>query len=676
MKNMKMIKKSFGLLTAVLLMSNVLFAQFSFDNKTLMTIGDEKVTVGEFMKVYNKNNTQTAYENSSIEEYLDLFINFKLKVMEAEALKMDTSKAFRRELSSYRKQLAKPYFVDEEVNEALLKEAYERMLKDIRASHILILVDPDAPAEDTLKAYNKIHEIRKEIMNGMDFGDAAVKYSEDPSAKDREAIPDQRPFMPGNRGDVGYFTVFNMVYPFETAAYNTPLDSVSQPVRTRFGYHLVKVTDIQDAMGVAEVAHIFVALRPDASHEDSLRKAEKINNIYKKIQEGMTFEDAVKMYSEDKGSVTRGGKLSKFTSSRVVPEFVETVDKLDVGEISAPIKTRYGFHIVKLISRETPGSFEEEVPKLKERIAKDDRSKKSREAVIAKIKVDNGAKVFDEARNELFQQIDTTIFEAAFVADSLKTMTKPVLKIGDEKYTQYDFAKYLEKKQSKQKKVDLHIYLEKQFNDFTDDMCLDYEDKNLENHYPEFKDLMQEYHDGILLFNLTDKEVWTKAVIDTTGLEEFFKAHRDNYKWGARLDATVYEIKDRDLTDSVRKIILTYESDGEIAQKLAEDSINNKVIIKPGFYEKGDNKYIDKVSWLAGFYGPFESDVENLVVFVKVRKTLPPEPKKLDEARGLVTADYQTYLEDEWVKQLREKYPVVVNEKVLKKLLEKQSTKK
>ncbi len=666
-------KQIFGLFVAVLLMSSTLVAQFSLDNKTLMTIGDEKVTVGEFMKVYNKNNTQTAYENSSIEEYLDLFINFKLKVMEAEALKMDTSKAFKRELKSYREQLAKPYFVDEQVNEALLMEAYERMQKDIRASHILILVDPDASAEDTLKAYNKIHEIRKEIMNGMDFGEAAVKYSDDPSAKDREAVPDQRPFMPGNKGDVGYFTVFNMVYPFETAAYNTPLDSVSQPVRTRFGYHLVKVTDIQDAMGVAEVAHIFVALRPDASHEDSLRKAEKINNIYKKIQDGMSFEEAVKLYSEDKGSVTRGGKLSKFTCSRVVPEFVETVDNLEVGEISAPVKTRYGFHIVKLISRQTPGTFEEEAPKLKEKIAKDDRSKKSKEAVIAKIKEENGVRVYEEAKNELFRQIDSTIFDAAFVADSLKSMTKPILRIGDEKYTQYDFAGYLQKKQTRQKDADLNIYLEKQFNDFTDDMCLDYEDKNLENHYPEFKDLMQEYHDGILLFNLTDKEVWNKAVTDTVGLEKFFEAHRDNYKWKERLDATVYEIKDRDLADSVRRIILSYDSDGDIARKLAEDSIKNKVNIKPGFYEKGDNKYIDEVSWVPGFYGPFNSDVENLVVFVKVRKTIPAGPKELDEARGLVTADYQTYLEDEWVKQLREKYPVTVNKKTLKKLLEKQS---
>ncbi len=672
MKNMKTV---FSLVTSVLLSSSMLFAQFSFDDKTLMTIGDEKVSVGEFMKVYNKNNTQTAYENSSIEEYLDLFINFKLKVKQAEDLKMDTSAAFQRELNSYREQLAKPYFVDETVNEALLKEAYERMQKDLRASHILVIVDEDAPAEDTLKAYNKITEIREEIVNGLDFAEAAVTYSEDPSAKDREEIPGKQSFMPGNKGDIGYFTVFNMVYPFETAAYNTPVDSISPPVRTKYGYHLLKVTDKQDAMGVVQVAHIFVALRPDASTDDSARKAEKINNIAQKIKEGMTFEDAVRKYSEDRGSIANSGKLSKFTCNRVVPEFVEVINTLDIDEISEPVKTRYGYHIVKLISRDTPGTFEEEAPHLKERIAKDLRARKSEEAVISKIKTENGFKVYEQAKDEVFQLIDTSVFKAAFVADSLKMMAGTVMKIGKEKYTQYDFARYVEKNQSRREDGNLKAYLNKQFKGFVDEMCLAYEDKNLENNYPEFRDLMQEYHDGILLFNLTDKEVWSKAVIDTVGLEKFFDDRRDQYMWEERVDATVYEIRDRDLAGKVKEIIMKYDSDGDIALALEQDSIKKLVNIKPGFYEKGDNEYVDQTGWETGLSDQINSDVENLVVFVKVRKILDPEPKKLDEARGLATADYQTYLEKQWIEELRKKYPVTVNDKVLQKLLTKQLNK-
>jgi peptidyl-prolyl cis-trans isomerase SurA len=672
---MEKMKKLFALVTLVFISNIAIQAQFSLDNKTLVTIGDEKVTVGEFMKVYNKNNSQTgAYETSTIEEYLDLFINFKLKVKEAEELKMDTSQVFQKELNSYREQLAKPYFVDENVNEALLEEAYNRMLKDIRASHILVMVDENASAEDTLAAYLKISEARNKVLAGMDFSEAAVEFSEDPSARDREAIPNQQGFRPGNKGDLGYFTVFNMVYPFETAAYETKLEEVSLPVRTKFGYHILKINDIQDAMGVVQVAHIFVALRPDASTEDSARKAEKINNIAAKINEGMKFEDAVIQYSEDKGSARNKGQLSKFTCNRVVPEFVEAVNGLEIDEVSEPIQTMYGFHIIKLIGRETPGTFEEEAPQLKERIAKDQRAQKSEEAVIHKIKAENGVKVYEKAKEEIFQLIDTTVFQANFKADSLMKLTDPILKIGDTKYSQYEFATYVERKQIQQDAMNMDIYLNRLFTGFEDEMCLDYEDQHLEDNYPEFKDLMKEYHDGILLFNLTDKKVWSQAVVDTTGLENYFSQHNEDYMWERRVDATVYEIRDHEIVEQVQKIIEMNDSDGDIALALEMDSIQKKVTIKPGYYEKGNNKYIDQIEWEKGLSNQINSDVENLVVFVKIREILPPEPKSLDEARGLATADYQSYLEKAWIQELKEKYPVTINQDVLQKIL-KQETK-
>lgn len=664
-------KNLIGLSMLILIVSITTNAQFSLDNKTLVTIGGEKVSVGEFMKVYNKNNSQTgAYETSTIEEYLDLYINFKLKVKEAEALKMDTSRSFQKELNSYREQLAKPYFVDEEVNDKLLSEAYNRMQKDIRASHILVMVDENASAEDTLAAYNKIYGIKNKVDAGMDFSEAAVEYSEDPSARDREAIPNQQGFRPGNKGDLGYFTVFNMVYPFETAAYSTELGNVSDPVRTKFGYHILQINDVQEAMGAVQVAHIFVVLRPDASAEDSVRKAEKINNIAAKINEGMTFEDAVMQYSEDKGSIRNGGKLSKFTCNRVVPEFVEAINGMEIGDISEPVKTMYGFHIIKLISRDRPGSFEEEAPQLKERIAKDQRAQKSEEAVIQKIKAENGVKVYEKAKIEVFAAVDTTVFQAAFKADSLQTFTSPVLKIGNTKYSQFDFATYIEANQVTQPVINLDVYLNKLFAEFENEMCLDYEDNHLEDNYPEFHDLMKEYHDGILLFNLTDEKVWSKAVIDTTGLENFYNQHQEDYMWDQRVDATVYEIRDGKTVDMVSEIIKLNASDGDVALALEQDSIQKSVMIKPGYYEKGDNKYIDQVEWKSGIIEQINSDVENLVVLVKIREVLEPAPKTLDEARGLVTADYQAYLEKEWIKELKHKYPVTVNKEVLAKVLE------
>lgn len=668
---MKNLIKGLLLSLAVVFAANSAMSQKPIDKKVLVTIGGEKVMAGEFITVYEKNNTQTGlYEADDVEEYLDLYINFKLKVMEAEALMMDTVSSFTKELAGYRTQLAKPYFVDETVNELLLNEAYDHKMKDIRASHILIMVDENATPEDTLKAYNKIAGVRDEIVLGKDFAEAAIEHSDDPSAKDREAVPNKQRFRPGNKGDLGYFTVFNMVYPFENAAYNTGINEISPIVRTKYGYHLLKVTDIKDAMGLAEVAHIFVALRPEATAEDSLRKVEKINNVHSKIQEGMSFEDAVAEYSEDKGSIRNQGKLSKFACNRVVPEFVIVVDNLEVDGISGPVKTAYGFHIIKLVSIDKPGTFEDESPKLKERLKKDQRSRKSEEAVISNIKKENKFKTYPKAMDVVMAAIDTSVLNKTFVADELIEMTKPVMKLRKEKYTQYDFAKFVQENQDKQENIDKDVYLNMLFADFEKENCISFMDKNLEDQYPEFKALVQEYHDGILLFNLTDEKVWTKAVKDTVGLMEYFSNNRENYNWGERVDATVFRLKDKTVADRVKLIIGQHDNDGDIAKAFHDDSITSVRLI-PDVYERGDDKYVDMVEWKTGLSDAMNSDVEDLTVFVKINKILPPQQKELNEARGLVTADYQSFLEKEWIMQLKKKYPVSVNEEVLGLVIER-----
>ncbi len=658
------------LLTFVLaIITGSAISQVSVGKKVLITVGDDEVTANEFMKVYEKNNNQeNLYNADAVKEYLELYINFKLKVNEAEFLEMDTASSFEKELAGYRTQLAKPYFIDESVNEELLAEAYERLNTDIRAGHILVMVDENAIPEDTLKAYNKISNIRDEIVAGKDFAEAAVEHSEDPSARDTKGIPNQQRFRPGNKGDLGYFTVFNMVYPFENAAFTTGVNQISPITRTKYGYHILKVTDNKPAMGKAEVAHIFVALRPEATSEDSSRKVEKINNIYNKIQEGLSFEDAVAEYSEDKGSIKNGGRLSKFSCNRVVPEFVAAVDKLEINEISEPVKTAYGFHIIKLISIEKPGTFDEESGILKERLAKDNRSRKSEEAVIANIKKTNKFKKYPKAINEIFAAIDTSVLSKRFVADSLIGMTLPVMKLKKDKYTQWDFAKYVQEKQQPQDKINKEVYLNQLFADYVNSSCIEYMDNHLEEQYPDFKDLVQEYHDGILLFNLTDEKVWTKAVKDTLGLQEYFYENRDKFNWDERVDATVYQLRDKSVIEQVKKVILENENDGDIAKVLSNDSIKS-VRILPDLYELGDNKYVDMVEWKTGLSEPINSDVEDLTVFIKINKIIPPQPKELDEARGLVTADYQSFLEKEWIKELKGKYPVTVDEDVLNKMI-------
>ena len=666
---MKILFKAILFVMVIAISSNVAFTQSNLDKKVLVTINNENVTAGEFMRVYEKNNyTDELYSENDVNDYLNLYIDFKLKVTEAVYLKLDTSASFITELSGYRTQLAKPYFVDESVNEELLLEAYDRLKKDIRASHILIMVDENATPEDTLKAYNKISRVVDDLNAGKEFSVAAIEYSDDPSARDTKAVPNIQRATKGNKGDLGYFTVFNMLYPFESVAYNTEVGDISPIVRTKYGYHIINVTDVKDAMGTAQVAHIFVALRPDASKQDSLRKTEKVNNIHAKIQEGLSFEDAVAQYSEDKGSIKNNGQLSHFTCNRVVPEFVEVVDIMQVGDISAPIKTDYGYHIVKLIESNKPGSFDEESSILKKRLAKDNRSRKSEDAVITNIKTNNKFKVYTEAANAIIDAIDSSVLNKRFVADSLKFMTETVIKIKKEKYTQYDFAKFVQINQRIQDNIDRDVYVKQLFSEFEEDCCLSFMDKNLEANYPDFKELVKEYHDGILLFNLTDEKVWSKAVKDTMGLQEFFESNRNNYIWDERVDATVYEIRDRNIIAQVTEIISTMDNDGDIAKAFETDSIKAVRII-PNTYELGDNKYVDQIDWAVGVSEPVNSDVEDLTVIVKVREVLSPEPKALKDARGLVTADYQSFLETQWLKELKTEYTVEINDDVLEKII-------
>lgn len=646
----------------------LLQAQNKLDKKVLMTIAEEPVTVKEFMDVYGKNNVNNqVIDQKSLEEYLELYINFKLKVKEAESLKMDTAKAFLEELEGYRKQLAKPYFTNEKVSEALLKEAYDRKLQDVRASHILLRLDKNALPEDTLRVYLKAMELRKRILAGEDFADVAAEASEDPSARDREEIPGKQSFRPGNKGDLGYFSVFDMVYPFENGAYNTPVDEISMPVRSDFGYHLIKVTERSPATGTIEVAHIYLSLPINAPDSLDQEKSERIQRIYEEIQGGMKFEEAVKAYSEDRGSAQRDGKLSKFTVNRIVPEFVETVKTLEVDEISKPVRTVYGYHIIKLIGTEAPGSFEEEKAKLSERLAKDSRAQKSEQAVIAQIKKENGFKANEANLQSFISQLDSTFVSGKWEASEGLSNDNSLFKLGKKNYTNTDFIAFVKSKQSKQENLNAAQYARQLFAQFTDQSCLDYEDSQLERKYPEFAALMEEYRDGILLFDLMDKEVWSKAVKDTTGLEAFYEAHKNNYMWGERADATVYTINKEDDVAHVKAILETGLSDEALLKRLDQDSIRS-VRIKTGKFEKGDNNFVDMTEWKTGLSDELKTNVDKGSVFVRIHKVLAPEPKALDEARGIITSDYQTELEKQWVNRLREKYPVTVDQKIFEKV--------
>ncbi len=633
------------------------------DTRTLVEIGDTKVSVAEFMRVYQKNNIDgEVLDQKSIEEYLDLYINFKLKVKEAEDIGMDTVQSFVDELNGYRKQLTKPYFIDEEVNAELVEEAYDRMLMDVRASHILIRVDENASPKDTLEAYNRALKIWEKAKQGEDFSALTIEYSEDPSAKDMKDKEGKRIVRFGNKGDLGYFSVFDMVYPFENAAFNAGVGEITDIIHTRFGYHIIKVTDKKEAMGTAQVAHIYIKANPGASSKDSARMRETIYKAYEELESGKEFKDVVLEFSDDQGSKQNGGLLPEFDANKMVPGFIYQISLLDsIGDYSEPFTTQYGWHIIKLIKREKPGSFEEEKEELMKTVKKDMRAHKSRKAVIEKVKKDYKFKTYKKNLRNFIDVVDSSYLNGEWKSDKAAGMDKPMFKLGKKKYTQQNFARYLEKNQGKNN-TSIETGVKNKFNEYIDESCITYLDSKLEDIYPDFGLLMKEYRDGILLFELTDKKVWSKAVEDTVGLKDFYEKNKNNYMWGDRVDAVVYMVKEPQFSEQLMNDLKQGLLASQLIEKFNSDSLTVFKYEKD-IFSKGDNAYIDQVSWQTGVYKI--EDKHGDPVIIEIRKVLEPQPKTLREARGLVIADYQNYLEGKWIESLKEKYPVKVHQDIL-----------
>ena len=656
-------------LAAFVMPTLCLNAQSKLDKKVLMTIGDQPVTVKEFNDVYTKNNLKgDVVEKKTVDEYLDLYATFRMKVMEATEMKLDTSAKFQKELAGYRKQLAKPFLSSDDITDELLQEAYQRKLKDIRASHILIRCDKHALPSDTLKAYNKAMDIRKKALKGDDFGDLAVRYSEDPSAKDMKAT-ETTPFRKGNRGDLGYFSVFDMVYPFETGAYNTKEGEISMPVRSDFGYHIIKVESVTDAMGTIQAAHIFLQLPADASAEDEAAMKTKADNIYKELmdQEGKNWNEAVSNYTDDRGTVSRGGALSNFTVSRIVPEFIEVCKSIEINEIAKPVRTSYGYHIIKLLGKSGVGSFEKESKGLTERIEKDMRSKKSEEVVLRQVRKEYNFKANDKNIEAFMATADSSILNASYEPSSEVKMDATLFTIDGKATKVSELVDYIKEKQMPQKYVTAPTYAYQLYETFANEKVMTYADEHLEEKYPEFKALVQEYRDGILLFDLMDLEVWNKAVKDTTGLKEFHERNAAKYMWEDRVFATLVTVNRAEALPSVMALIDGGTPLDSLRSFITRDSIPY-TFVRKGYFQKGDNQFVDQTEWKEGVVNQIHSTVDESTVVVCIREVRKPEQKTLREAKGLVTSDYQVELEDKWVKSLREKYPVKVDEAVLKEV--------
>ncbi len=605
------------------------------EEEILLTIDNHTVSKNEFEYIYNKNNNNLYNEadKKSVEEYLDLFINFKLKVVEAENLKLDTSQTFINELSTYRKELAIPYLTDVQFNDNLVHEMYRRMQLEVNASHILLQVDRNATPTRQQEVLDEIIAIRKEIIAGKDFAQAALEYSEDPSVQK-------------NKGNLGYFSAFTMVAPFEEVAFNTPAGEVSEPVKTAYGYHLIKVHDIRKNKGEVLVAHILKNIPKNASPEEKNKAKTQIDSIYQELLQGADFAELAKKESQDRRSAVKGGELFWLAAGRTVPKFSDAAFGLkNIGDYTAPVETSFGYHIIKKIDERKVPPFEDAKTEIEKRIIKDPERNTSCKTVFTdKLKTEYNFSENAEGK----KAIET------FRISEKKDLPEAVLfTIDNHEYKTSDLKSYIQKNELKRGTYLLY------YPQWVDYEITRLEDSKLEEKYPEFRYLINEYHDGILLFQISQDKIWQYAAEDSVGLEKFFEKNKKQHLWAKRFKGCIITAKSTEVREKAEELLGAGMTCAEVAEHL---NTSDKVIeFKTGAWEEGSNPIVDYYVWNGNTPENFDSET----TFIRGDK-IAPEPKQLNDARGLYISLYQDYLEKKWIKELRDKYKIKINKKLLK----------
>lgn len=629
------------------------FAFSQSKNVTLFTVDKHSVNTSEFIYLFRKNHpAKQDFTEAKVNEYLDLFVNFKLKVAEAHLRGYDTTLKFKKELRTYSDELKKPYRAEKDLLEKLTRETYDHLTQEVKASHILIQVKPDATPEDTLRAYNKIADIKKRISSGEDFEKLARELSEDPSAK-------------YNGGSLGYFTAMQMVYPFEEAAFKTTVGETSPIVRTRFGYHLIKVVDKTTARGEVEVSHIL--LRTTKGEEAKTKN--KIFEIYDQIKSGRNWDDLCKEYSEDANTKNVGGRLRPFGVGAIasVPEFEATAFALQKpGDVSDPFQSNLGWHIIRLEKKIPLPPYSEVESSLKKRVARDERMKFSEEAAAKKRKSDLGFTENETTKSKVLSLADSSLLKGSWKFKGNEELKKSqLISIMGRNISVSEFISWVEKQHTSSKQSPA-AYMSELYNTFVDEKINVAEDEKILKENPDFQYLMTEYREGILLFEIMEREIWNKASEDTTGQKKFYKENLDKYKAGPRVEARVFSITDKTFFADMKKKI----ANGDSITKA--DLKKFKSIQQPRNYERGESKVIDKINWVPGIQ---ETEMDGINYLVEVSRLVEPGTKKFEEARAQVISGYQDSLEKNWVANLKKKYQVRINNKgkstVMSELLKK-----
>ncbi len=582
-------------LLSIILLAGAMIG-FAQEDKVLMTINGEPVMLSEFMYIYEKNNQETSLEKKSMEEYLDLFINFKLKVTEAIAQGVDTTEAFKKELAGYRAQATPKYMQDNEAIDSLVELSYNRQANVRRAAHIAIQCPANADSVAEAEALAKINLARERVTTGVEkkvkkgrkwvavrepevFADVAREMTEDPAGKE-------------NGGELGWIQVFRYVYPFEDAVYNTPVGEVTEVFRSPYGFHIALVEEERPYEEV-HAAHI-MKMMPRGAEQTALDTKKDIDSLYQVVLAGADFAEVATAHSDDKGSAMRGGDLGWFGRGMMVQPFENITFDMQPGEMSEPFPTRFGWHFVKLYDK-------------------------------------RGIQPLDSMRQQLLMQVKRDV-------------------------------RYQEAEKSFIRKTRAEYNLP---TEMSDEEVKAYADAHLEEKYADLRNLVREYHDGILLFDVSLREVWDKANKDTEGLAAYFKANKKNYTWDEpRYKGYMIYAKDEKVAKAAKQIIKTANADSVMSyinQRINVDSVQY-VKVEKGLWVEGKNAAVDKYGFKnkTAEYTPSEE----FPVVVPLGKIIKA-PQEYTDVRSQVTTDYQDHLEKQWVATLREKYPVVVNEEVL-----------
>lgn len=634
--------------------SAMAFVQASNQSDPLLTLGGKPVDKDELIYLLSKGNkSEPGTPGMSREEYeenLDLFINYKLKVREAEAQGLDQTEEFNREFESFRENLKAPFLIRNSLEEGELRKAYSRMQEIIRASHILLQFPANASKEDSLIVLRMALKIEDEIKNGGSINELAVKYSDDPSAQ-------------VNQGDLGYFTALQMVQPFEDAAFSLQPGEVSDPVLTNFGYHIINVKDRQPNPGQVRVSHILVRINEDAENGEDLAKR-KVADIYNEIQKESTiWEEIVKNYSEDPSSSQKGGMLPWFSVGSMIPEFEMAAFSLtEIGEVSPPVRTQYGYHILRLENKKPVDSFESMEENIRSRILRDSRSTMIQSQVMAiqksRYNFDENEVNVSKLRNEL-SSISKNDFAQAVVDKDLAS--DQLFSLQGKSYIAQDLVDFMND-QEIQIPTNEGVF-DAWYDRFAASALNEAEEADLEANNKEYKMLLKEYRDGILLFSLMNEEVWQKGLMDSVAQKAYFQNNIKNYQWDERVDAYIVKVLDMTQLEAARQIlqgkplsdelISTFEKSYESTNSLAYQT-------EFGTIEYSEHPVLSKADINANYQ---EIEANGHLHIVILGDKTSAGPKKFEETRGLVIRDYQEYLDDTLVESLRKKYPIKINPK-------------